>query len=146
MVDAGQPSQAAGLLRSAAQALDLSRHYRDLALLQAEILDPSDLSEAELTLGVLSEPGAPYAALAQEQLALAYLRAGNGGRAVEILRSLQDNAAAQPTLRQRVGQTILAIESGAVLASESAEILGDDDAILSLTPTPNDNGPSDNDL
>jgi hypothetical protein len=56
---------------------DLAPRYRDLALLKAHLLHPERPDQARLVLGVLAEPGAPYAALAEEQLALLDIAEGD---------------------------------------------------------------------
>lgn len=113
--------EAAVRLRAAAEMADVPRHYRDLALLRAEMLDPSDLDTARLVLGTLAEPGAPYAALAEEQLALLDLRAGDLDAALDRLRALARSAAATPGLQQRASQLIVAIEAGAQLIDTALE-------------------------
>ena len=56
----GAEAQAAAEgLRAAAEATDLPRRYRDLAMLKAEMMAPSDPDTARLILGTLAEPGAP---------------------------------------------------------------------------------------
>lgn len=116
IVQGGAGADAAGeRLRGAAQAADIPRRYRDLALLRAEILSPSDADTARLVLGTLAEPGAPYAALAEEQLALLDLRTGDLDGALERLRALERSAAATPGLQQRASQLIVALEAGSRL-------------------------------
>jgi hypothetical protein len=106
---------AAAALRAAAEAPDLPRRYRDLAILKAEMLAPSDPATARLVLGTLAEPGAPYAALAEEQLALMELRAGEIDAALDRLRALERSAAATAGLQQRASQLIVALEAGSTL-------------------------------
>lgn len=111
---------AAARLRAAAEGADLPDRYRHLALLKAHLLDPQTPEEARLVLGVLAEPGAPYAALAEEQLALLDIREGDLDAGLERLRGLETAAAATAALQQRAGQLILAIESGASLTDAPA--------------------------
>jgi hypothetical protein len=106
---------AAADLRAAAEMPEMPRRYRDLAILKAEIMAPSDPAAARLTLGVLAEPGAPYAALAEEQLALLDIRTGDTEAALERLRRLERSAAATAGLQQRASQLIVALEAGARL-------------------------------
>jgi hypothetical protein len=112
---------AAARLRNAAEAADLPRHYRDLALLRAEMLAPSDPATARLVLGTLAEPGAPYAALAEEQLALLDLRRAISRRGLDRLRGLERSAAATPGLQQRASQLIVALEAGSQLVDTAPE-------------------------
>jgi len=108
-------AQAAADLRAAAQSSGLARRYRDLAMLKAEMIDPSAPEAARLILGALAEPGAPYAALAEEQLALVDLRAGDLEAGLVRLRALERSAAATPGLQQRASQLIVALEAGSRL-------------------------------
>lgn len=108
-------AQAAADLREAAQSPGLVRRYRDLALLKAEMIDPSAPDAARLILGVLAEPGAPYAALAEEQLALADIRAGDLEAGLVRLRMLERSAVATPGLQERASQLIVALEAGSRL-------------------------------
>lgn len=112
---------AAARLRSAAEAADVPRQYRDLALLRAEMLAPSDADTAQLILGRLAEPGAPYAGLAEEQLALLDLRRGDLDAALDRLRALERSAAATPGLQQRASQLIVALEAGSRLIDTAPE-------------------------
>ena len=112
---------AAARLRSAAEAADVPRHYRDLALLRAEMMDPSDPASARLVLGALADPGAPFAALAEEQLALVDIREGDLDAALDRLRGLERSAAATPGLQQRASQLIVALEAGSQLVDTAPE-------------------------
>ncbi|MDG3042745.1 hypothetical protein [Roseicyclus marinus] len=112
---------AADRLRTAAEAADVPRHYRDLALLRAEMMDPSDPATARLVLGTLAEPGAPFAALAEEQLALVDIRQGDLPAALDRLRGLERSAAATPGLQQRASQLIVALEAGSQLVDTAPE-------------------------
>jgi hypothetical protein len=118
-VAAEDRAAAAQRLRAAAEAPDLTERYRHLALLKAHLLDPQPAEEARLVLGVLAEPGAPYAALAEEQMALLDIRSGDVEAGLERLRGLETAAAATPALQQRAGQLIVALESGAELVDRA---------------------------
>ncbi len=120
-VNADQSEAAAARLRAAAETPDIARRYRDLALLRAEMLVPSDPAQARIILESLAEPGAPYAGLAQEQLAYIALRNGDTEGAVDILRSLENAAQATPGLQQRASQLIVAIEAGSELVDSLPE-------------------------
>ncbi|MCU4651847.1 hypothetical protein N8I71_03340 [Roseibacterium sp. SDUM158016] len=119
---------AAARLRAAAEAPDLPVRYRHLALLKAHLLDQGDPAEARLVLGVLAEPGAPYAALAEEQLALLDISEGDLEAGIERLRRLEIAAEATPGLQQRAGQLIVALESGAALVDTAPEPVAEPDA------------------
>lgn len=127
LLSAGEVAQdderedAAARLRATADAADLAPRYRHLALLKAHLLHPEDPLESRLMLGVLAEPGAPYAALAEEQLALLDIAEGDVEAGLDRLRSLEIAANATPTLQQRAGQLIIAIESGATLVENAVD-------------------------
>lgn len=115
------PAAAAARLREAADAPGLPRRYVDLALLKAQMMDPAPEDEARLVLEALAAAGSPYAALAEEQLALVDIRAGDLDAGVERLRGIERSAAATAGLQQRAAQLIVALESGAVLVDAPAE-------------------------
>jgi len=118
----GAEAQAAAEgLRAAAEATDLPRRYRDLAMLKAEMMAPSDPDTARLILGTLAEPGAPYAALAEEQMALIDIRTGATEAALDRLRALERSAAATPGLQERASQLIVALEAGSTLVDTAPE-------------------------
>jgi hypothetical protein len=117
----GSPEAAAARLREAAEAPGLPRRYVDLALLKAQMMDPAPEAQARLVLETMAEPGAPYAPLAEEQLALVDIRAGDLDAGLDRLRSIERSAAATAGLQQRAGQLIVALESGAVLVDAPAE-------------------------
>ena len=125
---------AAADLRVAAEAAGLPSRYRDLAMLKAEMIAPSDVAQARLILGALAEPGAPYAALAEEQLALVDLRAGDLAAALERLRSLARSAAATAGLQERASQLIVTLEAGSTLI-DTAPVLPEP-AAQEAAPTP----------
>lgn len=102
-------------LRSAAASSDLPRIYRDLALLKAHLIAPGPDAEARQILQAIAEPGAPYAALGEEQLAIMDIRTGDFDAGIERLRGLENTAAATPGLQQRAAQLIIALEAGATL-------------------------------
>lgn len=106
---------AASMLRAAADAPGLEERYSHLALLKAEMLDPAPLDEARLVLEAIAAPGAPYSALAEEQLALMEIRAGDLNAGLDRLRAIERSAAATAGLQQRAAQLIVSLESGAIL-------------------------------
>lgn len=113
---------AAARLRAAADAPDLDRRYVDLALLKAEMLDPAPADEARIVLEAIAAPGAPYSALAEEQLALMEIREGDLNAGLDRLRAIERSAAATAGLQQRAAQLIVALESGAVLLDAAPEV------------------------
>jgi hypothetical protein len=132
----GAPEAAAEALRRAAEMPEISRRYSDLALLRAEMLAPSEPSAARLVLETLAEPGAPYAPLAQEQLALLALRQGDRDGAIQMLRSIEDGAATTPGLQQRASQLIVALEAGGTLLDTAPEPVVSTPAPSAVVETP----------
>jgi len=112
---------AAMRLRAAADQPGLDRRYVDLALLKAEMLFPGPEAESRLILESIAAPGAPYAALAEEQLALLDIRSGDLEAAIDRLRAIERSAAATAGLQQRAAQLIVALESGAMLVDTAPE-------------------------
>lgn len=129
---------AAARLRAAADAPDLQRRYVDLALLKAEMLDPAPEAEARIVLEALAAPGAPYSALAEEQLALMEVRSGDLDAGLDRLRAIERSAVATVGLQQRAAQLIVALESGALLADAPVEEAPAEDADAEETPAADD--------
>lgn len=125
---------AAAMLRAAADAPDLPRRYVDLARLKAEMLDPAPEAEARATLEALAAPGAPYSGLAEEQLALMEVRAGDLDAGLDRLRAIERSAVATAGLQQRAAQLIVALESGAVLVDAPVEDAPEDEAPAEEAP------------
>jgi hypothetical protein len=117
VTDTDARGAAAARLRQAAEAQDLPLRYRHLAVLKAHLLSPAEPAESRLVLSALAEPGAPYAALADEQLALLDIAEGDLEAGLERLRRLEIAAEATPGLQERAAQLIVALESGARLVS-----------------------------
>ncbi|OAN81170.1 hypothetical protein A8B78_09155 [Jannaschia sp. EhC01] len=128
-------ADAAARLRAAADAPGVARRYVDLALLKAEMLDPAPEAEARATLEALAAPGAPYSALAEEQLALMEVRAGDLDAGLERLRAIERSAAATAGLQQRAAQLIVALESGAILVDAPVEEAPVEEAPADEAPT-----------
>ncbi|WP_025312856.1 hypothetical protein [Roseicyclus elongatus] len=113
--------ETADTLRRAAAAPDVPPIYRDLAIYKAHLLSPQSPAEARLELGGLAEPGRPFAALAEEQLALLDIAEGDIEAGIDRLRALENAAAATPGLQQRAAQLIVALETGARLVDTAPE-------------------------
>lgn len=123
-VEAGDQDGARALFDEIAAVADLSPLYRHLAILKAAMMDsdaadPAELSEA---LSPLTEAGAPYRALALEQIGLAQLRAGNISEGRDALAEASADALASNLLRERV-RLILEATPGAPSA-DAAEAEG----------------------
>jgi hypothetical protein len=114
---ADQRSAAAARLRTLAEHSELRPVYRDLGLLKAAMLDPDLSDEARIiALTPLSQAGAPYWLLAQEQIAISEAALGKTDEAIERLTRAADNAEASQALRSRAEQLIVAL--GGELDSE----------------------------
>lgn len=83
--------------------------YRDLAALKALMIDTGDLAARRAGLEALSAPGAAFALLAQEQIALIDLQEGDIDAARERLTRLAEDAAASQGLRDRAQGLIVAL-------------------------------------
>ena len=119
-------AEAAERLRAAADLPDVPRRYpRSGAACAPEMLAPSDPDNRAAGAGAMAEPGAPYAALAEEQLALLDIREGDLEAGLDRLRSLERSAAATPGLQQRASQLIVAFEAG-VAADRHGPVRGAD--------------------
>ena len=85
--------------------------YRDLAILRVAGDPATGLSRAEriVRLQSIAAPGAPYALLAEERIALLEAEDGDREAALERLRRIAEDANAGGDLRQRAGQAIVAL-------------------------------------
>ncbi len=83
-------AQFAGLAADAA----VPALYRDLAAFKALVIQAETAAPAEVIPGfeLLAAPGAPFRTLAQEQIALVHLRAGDTAAALPLLQALMDDA------------------------------------------------------
>lgn len=89
----------------------LERIYRDIAAFKALTLQAETLPAAErrLAFEALAQPGAPLRVLAEEQLALIEIAEGQTEAALERLQAIVTDAEADPALRQRATQLIIAL-------------------------------------
>ncbi len=110
-VEAGDPDAAAEMLRSVEDNADAAPLYRQMATLKRVILTAgSTAPEARIdALVPLTTPGAPFRVLAEEQIALAELAAGDRESALARLRALTEDTDATPALRQRASALIMAL-------------------------------------
>ena len=85
--------------------------YRDLAVLRVAGDPATGLSRTEriARLESIASPGAPYALLAEERIALLEAQEGEVEAAIERLRRIAEDAAASAGLRQRATQAIVAL-------------------------------------
>ncbi len=97
-------------LRQMAQDQTLAPVYRDLAALKLDLLegDARPAEERRAALTKLTEPGAPYRLLAQEQLALIDISQGDRAAAIDRLKAILADVEVTPGLRRRASQLIVA--------------------------------------
>lgn len=117
LLAAGEAQQA-GEIEVAVQTLeqvaidgDVPEIYRQIAafksiVLQADTMDPS---ERRQQLEALAVPGAPLSFLAQEQIALMEVAAGNTDAALAQYQSILEAAGVSADLQQRALQVIVAL-------------------------------------
>ncbi|RYH03322.1 hypothetical protein EU805_06255 [Salipiger sp. IMCC34102] len=117
--ETGQPAEAAQTLERLATEGDLPQVYRDLAAFKAAALDEGLSDDARRqTFERLAQPGQTFSLLAQEQLALMNLAAGDRDAAVEQLTAVLQDASVTRGLRDRVQTLMVAL--GAELPDTAA--------------------------
>ena len=92
--------------------MDGSRQvYRDLGAFKALLANAENLSTDERIAGFqnLAAPGATFALLAKEQIAVAQLEAGDAEAALATLREISGDATVTQGLRNRVEGLIVAL-------------------------------------
>lgn len=113
---AGQGDQAGAIavLERIAGDSKIERALRDYAELQAitYALERGESGDLRQGLEVLAKPGAPWAALAEEQLAFLDLKAGDRERARERLQAIAANEEAPASLRDRANSLIAVLWPG----------------------------------
>jgi len=85
--------------------------YRDLAALKRVVILGAELpaEERRQILDGMAAPGAPFRLLAEEQMALIDIEAGEAGAAIERLRAIIADAEVTPGLRSRANGLITAL-------------------------------------
>lgn len=108
---AGEADAALAILSAIADDNTLPREYRQLAMLKRVIVGAGSLplDERRAQMAQLATPGQPFRPLAQEQLALIAVEAGDTAAAIAQFRALFDEAEATPALRERASQAIVAL-------------------------------------
>ena len=102
---------AAQLLSQTATDGDLPEIYRQIASFKALTRPESPLSadERRVAFEAMAQPGAPLRLLAEEQLALLDIEAGNSDGAIARLNTVLSDAELTPGLRRRATQLIVAL-------------------------------------
>lgn len=115
LIEEGKTTQAAKLLNSITTDADVPQIYRDVAAFKAlaQSRESLSLDERRIQYEALAKPGAPLNLLAQEQLALLDIEAGEAGAAVTRLQEIAQSAEISRDMRERVNQMIIAL-GGAV--------------------------------
>ncbi len=85
--------------------------FRDLAILKSAMLGSGEVPPEDriAALEPISLPGAPYALLAQELIAMAEIERGDNGRARELLAQIAADVQASEGLRRRATELIVAL-------------------------------------
>ncbi len=109
-VPEADPEGARARLEAVAADPEMPARYRDLAVLKAVLLAPeAPIEERRARLQAIAAPGAPYRVLAEEQLALIAVEAGETDDALARLRALLEDAEATDGLRARARQLVVAL-------------------------------------
>lgn len=98
--EAGDVAASIATLQALAVNPDVPEIYNDLAAIKAAIQEP-DPQMRRAALEAMAQPGAPFALIALEQLALADLAAGNPDAAIPRLTAIIEDAGATRGLRDR---------------------------------------------
>ncbi len=106
--EGGDIPAAVATLQALAVNTDVPAIYNELAAFKAAMLDP-DPTTRRPSLEAMAQPGAPFALLAQEQLALADLAAGNPDAALERLSAIIEDAGVTRGLLVRAQTLMVAL-------------------------------------
>lgn len=111
LLDADDTAGALAALRAVTTDLDAPAVYADLAWLKIIMLDGANLPESERNGAYdrLTAEGAPYRLLAQEQLAMQYVRDGDVEAATAELAAILVDPGLTPGLRSRAQQLMVAL-------------------------------------
>ncbi len=110
-LEAGDREAAISQFQAVAGNMEIPQTYRHLAELKLILIQGDELSPAERStrLQVLAAPGAPYRLLAEEQLAIAEIAAGDNQAALDRLQAILGDQELTPGLRRRASQLIVAL-------------------------------------
>lgn len=110
-VEAEMPDAAAETLGGLAVNGDVPDIYADLAAFKAAMLDTADADARRQALSTLATPGAPFALLASEQLALLDLAEGETDAAIARLTAIIEDAGVSQGLRDRAQRLMVALDA-----------------------------------
>ena len=99
-------------LNAISDDLSVSQIYRDMAKFKFLLISHNRL-EVELLLAgfeELSSPGNPFRLLAEEQIALLTLKNKDYDAAIDILKSILEDAELTDTIEQRVSQLLISLD------------------------------------
>ncbi|MBD0864499.1 MAG: hypothetical protein GDA36_02245 [Rhodobacteraceae bacterium] len=111
LADANQQEAAVATLSRIAANGDIPELYRQIARFKSLTMQADDLPLEDLRMQfeVLAQPGAPLRLLAEEQLGLLDIAAGDKDAALDRLQLILQDAEASTILQQRVTQVIMAL-------------------------------------
>lgn len=109
--EAGDTAAAADAFTALANLEGARQIYRDLGAFKALLANSANLTPADRIAGfeALATPGANFALLAKEQIAVAQLEAGDAETALATLREISGDATVTQGLRNRVEALIVAL-------------------------------------
>ena len=121
LVEAGDIEKAAETLQTVSNNADVPLIYRQVASFKGLMLDTDTLDTDARRAGfeALAVPGVPLRLLAEEQLALLDIEAGDTDGAIARFQSIMDDAEATPGLQRRALQAMVAL-GGTPQAIETA--------------------------
>ena len=111
LVQEGKGADVLPLLQPIVNNQDIKQDYRDLAHFKQLLHADGALDAAQRREGfqILAEPGKPLRVLAEEQLALLELQAGEQDAAIGRLKALLEDADSTQNLQQRTRQLLIAL-------------------------------------
>ena len=120
--EAGEDALAAETLQSVSTSQDVPLVYRQVASFKALLLQPGSVDADTRRAGfeALAVPGVRLRLLAEEQLALLDIEAGDTDAAVARFQSILDDAEATSGLQRRAVQAMVALGETPQLNNESA--------------------------
>ena len=118
-VDMGDFDAAKATLQAVIDDSTIDAVYRDAATYKLALIEAQDASVEEIkaVLGTLLNPGHPLRLLAEEQVGLAQVRAGDIEAALTTFAAIVDDAEVSRGLRQRVEGAIVALGGGDAAAN-----------------------------